>query len=118
MGRAIEHIFTVHARKRFCERVLQLPKKTDLDIYEKQHRSALNLELKKRLQGAKLIQEKADSILMAGLKRKYGHKEYGFFVNGKVIFVGVKEDDLQVLPVIVTCYKTDGYMGWCFKGDL
>lgn len=113
----IEHIFTVHARKRFCERVLQLSKKINLDIYEQQNRYSLNLELKKRLAGAVKMEQEIDTKLLATLKHEHGDKKFIFFVNGKVIFVGV-EDNSNSLPVIVTCYKTDGYIGWYLKNSI
>lgn len=104
----LEHVFTTHLRQRFAERVLQLPKKTDLELYEQKNRKGLNFEIKKRILGAVTVDDsEIDSMLRKHLQEKYGHSNYLFYLNGNVIFVAMK----QTPPVFVTCYKKEGRIG-------
>lgn len=104
----LEHVFTTHLRQRFAERVLQVPKKTNMEEYELKNRKNLNFEIKKRILGAVVIDDsEIDSMLRKHLQERYGHVNYQFYLNGNVIFVAMKQQP----PVFVTCYKKDGRIG-------
>jgi hypothetical protein len=106
----LPYIFTKHLRERFSERVLQLPKKKNIEEYAENNKKSLNFEIKKRLAGSVVIDDvEVDSLLKKYLKEEYGGNSYVFYLNNNVIYVGIKQD--QGPPVIVTCYKKDGVIG-------
>lgn len=111
----LTHIFTTHVRIRFAERVLQIPLKTDSEKYELANRKRLNFEIKTRIAGSVVIEDKEiDSMLRSHLQATYGHHNYQFYLNNNVIFVAIKQEP----PLFVTCYKKDGRVGAFHFADL
>lgn len=115
-------VFTTHMRQRFCERVLNLPKKTDFVKHELNHRKWLNLELKKRIAGSAVVEEEdVPNFVVKKLKEKHGHDRLRFYLGGKVIFVATLSKDPNdniVKPFFVTCYKKEGAIGDYYLSEL
>lgn len=116
-------IFTKHMRVRFCERVLVLSKKVDLEDYENKNRKSLNFELKKRVSGCAVIEEhEVSSMLKDFIKKKHGDHTLRFYLGGKVIYVATMQkdpyDNDEIKPFFVTCYKKDGSVGEYYLKEL
>lgn len=121
--RPLESVFTTHMRQRFCERVLSLPKKTDYVKHEVTHRKWLNLELKKRIAGCAVVEEKdVPNFVLTRIKEKHGDFPLRFYLGGKVIYVASlskdPNDNDKVKPFFVTCYKKEGAIGGYYLSDL
>lgn len=112
-------------RQRFCERVLGLPKKTDIVDYEIKHRKWLNLELMKRIAGCVVIDEsEVSSVLLKHIKEKHrSNYTMKFYLGGKIIYLATMCPDKYdtnetVKPTFVTCYKKDGSVGEYYLQEL
>lgn len=112
-------------RQRFCERVLSLPKKTNIVDYEFKHRKWLNLEIMKRVAGCVVIDEsEVSSMLLKYVKEKHGSDfPMKFYLGGKVIYVAAMSPDKYdehstIKPTFVTCYKKDGSVGEYYLQEL
>jgi hypothetical protein len=110
-------------RQRFCERVLCLPKKTDIAKHEATHRKWLNLEIRKRIAGCAIIEEsEVPSLVVRRIKEKHGDYVLRFYLGGKVIYVASMSkdpyDNDKVKPFFVTCYKKEGAIGDYYLSEL
>lgn len=103
----VQYVFTRHARQRFVERALNLSPKTDFKAHEEKNRSWLNLEMKKRIQGAVVIKDTEMPGLKENLTKNYGQKDFTIYLNGKMVFIAVPADTPERLPVFLTCYRRD-----------